>query len=106
MRSLTEKEFLATFNAPMKRLPDNTSPPFEFWDYFESIPDRDFEGHDPSEGLVTYVWEDASKRYQHVLINTKEMNVFMVLVLDLASSQVHGHRLLNLDREYGLGTSE
>lgn len=39
---------------------------------------------------------------QHVLVNSEDKNVFMVLVLDLASRSVLGHRLLNLNQEYGL----
>jgi hypothetical protein len=105
MGSLTEKQFMATFNAPMKRLSDEASPPFDFWEYLDSIPDDDFEGHDASLGRVTYVWEDASKHYQHVLISTERENVFLVLVLDLVGLQVYGHRLLNLGHEYGLETT-
>jgi hypothetical protein len=37
-----------------------------------------------------------------VLINTEDRNIFMVLVLDQEAGAVHGHRLLDLNREYGL----
>jgi hypothetical protein len=41
--------------------------------------------------------------YEHVLVNTEDQNVFMVLVLDLDAGVVYGHRILDLRREYGLG---
>lgn len=101
MKRLTETEFLATSSDPMRRLDLDASPPLNFWDYFESIPESDFEGHDCSAGGVTYVWEDSSGRYQYVHVNSEDQNVFMVLVLDVAEKIVLGHRLLDLNREYG-----
>jgi hypothetical protein len=102
MKQLSQSEFLATFREPMRRLSRDEEPPFEFWSYFESIPAAHFEGHDCSAGTVTYAWEDASGRFQHVLVNTEDKNVFMVLVLDISSGDVLGHRLLDHNREYGL----
>lgn len=86
----------------MRRLALDASPPFEFWDYFEAIPLCEFEGHDCSAADVTYVWEDSTGRYQFVHVNSEDKNVFMVLVLDLIGRTVFGHRLLDLNREYGL----
>jgi len=86
----------------MKRLTSDGSPPLDFWDYFESIPQSDFEGHDCSAGAVDYVWEDPTGRFQHVLVNSTDKNIFMVVVLDVPKRVVLGHRLLDLNREYGL----
>jgi hypothetical protein len=102
MKKLSEAEYLGTFAEPMKRLASDVAPPFEFWDYFESIPRSDFEGHDCSAGSVAYVWEHPTGRFQHVLVHSEDKNVFMVLVLDVAGRTVLGHRLLDLSREYGL----
>jgi hypothetical protein len=41
--------------------------------------------------------------YEHVLINLEYGNIFMVLVLDREAGVVLCHRLLDLNREYGLG---
>jgi hypothetical protein len=41
--------------------------------------------------------------YEHVLISSEDRNVFMAIVLDREAGAVRGHRLLDLDREYGLG---
>ena len=102
MKRLSKTEYLATMAVPMKQLASDAQPPFDFWNYFEAIPLVDFEGHDCSEGAVTYVYDHPNGNYQHVLINSEDKNVFMVLVLDLASRSVLGHRLLNLNQEYGL----
>ena len=73
-----------------------------FWDYVDAIPPEDFEGYDCSEGSVTHVWQDASESFQHVLVDSQDKNVFMVVVLDVVNGRVFGHRLLELNREYGI----
>jgi hypothetical protein len=102
MPLLSEAEFLATFNAPMRQAGPDDEPPFDFWEYVEAIPARDFEGRDCSEGSVRTVYRDASGRYEHVLIDSDDREVFMVVVLDRESKTVLGHRLLDLPRLYGL----
>lgn len=102
MNKLSEAEYLATMAEPMTRLPSTARAPFLFWDYFDAIPSEDFEGHDCSEGRVNYVWQDPSKSFLHVLVDSDDKNVFMVLVLDIPNGRVLGHRLLDLNREYGL----
>lgn len=41
-------------------------------------------------------------RWQHVLVESPDKNVNLVLVLDLEQRQVFGHHLLDLNRLYGL----
>ena len=42
--------------------------------------------------------------YEHVLVNSEDRNVFMVLLLDREAGLVYGHRLFDLNCEYGLET--
>ena len=93
MPKLTVEEFVATRSVPVTRLGMDASPPFEFWSYFKAIPKEDFEGHDCSEGRVRFVYQNEQGTYQHILVDSKEDEVFMVLVLDLAAKKVLGHRL-------------
>lgn len=102
MKQLAQSEFLATFTAPMQRVSVDNPPPFDFWDYFEAIPEVDFKGRDCSDGLVDYAWTDATGKFQHVLVRSEEENAFMVLVLDLSDNSVYGHRFLILNEEYGI----
>ena len=87
---------------PTQRLGLDEEPPFDFWPYFEAVPVEDFEDYDCSPGAVTYVWQVAGGRYQHVLVNSDDRDVFMVLVLDLQTNQVAGHHLLDLPGLYAL----
>jgi hypothetical protein len=103
-RQLTEAEFKETFGDPMRRVGLDKDPPFDFWPYFDAIPSEDFYGHDCAEGRVEHISLDPTGRFQHVLVNSEDKNTFMVLVLDLAAGAVHGHRLLDLNKEYGVAT--
>jgi hypothetical protein len=85
-------------------MPAEEGPPFDFWPYFDLIPEADFEGHDCSAGKVRWVYQDPTARYEHVLVSSENKDIFMVLVLDRKNGVVLGHRLLNLLKEYGLET--
>ena len=84
----------------MRRLRSDAAPPVDFWPYFDAIPAPDFFGH-RCEGTVTYVYRGDSERYEHVLVDTEDDNVYMVIVVDLNARRVLGHRLLDLNAEYG-----
>jgi hypothetical protein len=102
MPLLSREVYLATMGDTRRRLGDENAPPFDFWPYFEGIPAPDFKGHDCSAGVVDYVWRVSPQPYDHVLVNSEDRNVFMVLVLDRKAGVVIGHRLLDLNCEYGL----
>jgi hypothetical protein len=101
MKYLTESDFGNTFAAPMKQVAKDAAPPLDFWSYADAIPKEDFSGH-KCQNTVSLAWEDAQRRYQHVLLNTEDKNVFMVLVLDLKADRVLGHHLLDLNEKYGM----
>ena len=102
MKHLTKAEFLSTFGVPMQRVSIDAEAPCDFWSYFDQIPTDDFEGHDCTAASVSYAWNDPSGRFQHVLVDSENKNIFMVLVIDLTHHTVFGHCLLNLNREYGI----
>lgn len=43
-KHLTEGEFRATFTNPMKPLGSTARPLFDYWPYFDGIPEGDFGG--------------------------------------------------------------
>ncbi|MDF1659510.1 MAG: hypothetical protein P1U58_17975 [Verrucomicrobiales bacterium] len=101
MLALDEGEFAATFGSKMIAVEGD--PPFDFWPYVDSIPISDYQGFDCSECRITNVWRSDDGLFEHVMIRAKEdENVFMVIVLAPQKKVVVGHRLLNLNKEYGL----
>jgi hypothetical protein len=102
MRRILDEEWPLFFAEPMQRLSLEEEPPFDFWPYVEEIPNGDFNGFDCSDGRVEYVYRHPDGRLEHVLINSSDPNIFMVIVLDRAANSVVGHHLLDLPKLYGL----
>ena len=53
-------------------------------------------------GFVEAVYRSDDDRFDHVLVMTMTKNIFLTVVIDLAHASIYGHRLLDLNQEYGL----
>jgi hypothetical protein len=62
----------------------------------------DLEGHTRYDRFVECVYRSANGQFDHGLVMTKTPNVYLVVVVDLKHDTVYGHRLLDLNREYGI----
>jgi hypothetical protein len=51
---------------------------------------------------VEYVYRSQFGHYDHVLVPAGSFNVFLVIVVDRVHGSVYGHRILDLNSEYGL----
>lgn len=91
-----------TFGVRMVRISPLATPSCDIWPYFDLISEDDFEGYDCSERAVDHIWEDDTGTFQHILLKSRDPDVYMVVVVDLGGGSVIGHRLLNLKAEYGL----
>ena len=74
----------------------------DIWPYVQSVPSADLEGHSIYDRLVEIVYRSDDDRFDHVLVMTRTKNVYLAVVVDLAHDSICGHRLLDLNREYGL----
>ena len=104
VRQLTEEEFTATFVLRMRDVTADAVPVVDIWPYVESIPQADLQGHELADGLVEHVYRSGDERFDHVLASTTSKNVYLVIVVDLRGRCIHGHRLLDLNKEYGLSS--
>jgi hypothetical protein len=101
-RQLTEGEFKATMTTKMHNVTETATDVLDIWPYVDSVPDFDLEGHSIYDGFVECVYRNDDNSFDHVSVMTKTKNVYLVVVVDLAHDSVYGHRLLDLNREYGL----
>jgi len=74
--------------------------------YVNSIAGLDLEGYELPNMLIEAVYRSSNDKYDHSLIMTKIKNVFLVIVIDLISNCIHGHHLLDLNKEYGIKTEQ
>jgi len=70
--------------------------------YVDSIPTKELEPFTLYERFVECVYRGSDGRYDHVLFMTTTKNVFLVIVVDLIKGNVKGHRILDLNKEYGI----
>jgi hypothetical protein len=112
-RGLTEAEFLATFVRPMRNLsatgidhgddaPSLDGGVLDIWPYVAAVPAADLAGEVVRPQEVDGVYRSGDGRWDHVMVATGTQNVYLVLVVDLASDRVYGHHLLDLNAKYGV----
>jgi hypothetical protein len=101
-RRLNEDEFKATMTPKMHNVTQSAANVLDIWPYVQSVPSTDLEGHYINDHCVEFVYRSDDDRFDHVSVMTKTKNVYLVVVVDLAHDSIHGHRLLDLNEEYGL----
>lgn len=103
---LEEKQFMATFAAPMRDVTGEAINVVDIWPYVESVPAEDLRGHEVYDHFVEHVYRDAAGRFDHVQVMTKTKNVYLTVVVDLQHEVVYGHHLLDLNAKYGVTGGE
>ncbi len=99
---LNEDEFKATITPKMHNVTESATDVLDIWPYVNSVSSADLERHTIYDHFVEYVYRSDDDRFDHVLVMTKTKNVYLAVVVDLTRDVIHGHRLLDLNREYGL----
>ncbi len=104
IRELSEEEFHATFVSPMRRLGEGEAPPaaVSLSDYASATIDALGLPTTLDEIEVHHVYVANGDRHTHVLFNFGESDIYLVLVIDNRARAVLGHRLLDLQKLYGL----
>jgi len=101
-KRLNDAEFKATFGRKMLDVTESATDVIDIWPYVNSVALVDLEGHTIFDDLVEHVYRDDGNRFDHVLVMTKTKNVYLAVIVDLAKDSIYGHRLLDLNKEYGL----
>jgi hypothetical protein len=70
--------------------------------YVRAVPAADLDGYTTHEELlVEVVYRTSNGPFDFVHVMTKRKNVYLVVVVDVTRNRIHGHRLLDLNAEYG-----
>ena len=101
-RLLDATEFEATFAAPMRDVLTTATNVLDIWPYVAAIPTAELFGNIIVNGCVEHVYRNGKDTFDHVLVVTGTKNVFLAIVVDLVRNTIFGHRLLDLNVEYGL----
>lgn len=101
-RELSTAEFNACFDEPMVDVTDDEDAggDLDIWPYVDAL---DPATHGVEQFLdVERVYQDAKGRYDQILIETDRPDIFLVVVVDVRTNAIFGHRLLDLNVEYVL----
>jgi len=113
VRRLCEADFRTTFVEPMRDLssmavdhgddtPSLDGGVLDIWPYVAAVPAVDLAGAEVRPDQVDGVFRSGDGRWDHVMVATNTQNVHLVVVVDIAADQVHGHHLLDLNAKYGI----
>lgn len=103
IRGLSEAQFQATFRPPMRRLAIGEAPPvrLSLKEYVDEVIDSlalpsaaAIEIHD------VYLAHDDS--FTHVMFSWGVKNVYLAVIVDNLLAAIHGHRVLDFNKLYGL----
>ena len=64
--------------------------------YVAALAPEDWQGHEAVPLGTPTAWAMRGGRWVHVLLDTRDRRVALVVVLNLTDRVVHGHRLLDL----------
>jgi len=100
---LTEAAFEATTEGKMSNVTGRPGGCTDIWPYVKKVQQSVDLPQSVVEGqLVQDVYRSQFDHCDHVLIPTGRHNIFLVVVVDRVHDSVYGHRVLDLDAEYGL----
>ena len=103
-QELTEIEFKKSFGNGMTDVTEmEIDEPIDIWDYVEKLTENKIVNRIVYEKeLVEKVYQNDLKTFDHILLPTEKQNVFMIIVVDLEKKKVYGHKILDLNKEYGI----
>src|SRR6185312_3368855 len=95
--------FKATTEGKMLDVTREPGDCIDIWPYVRLIQDSVQLPQQAVDGqFVQHVYRSQFNHYDHVLIPTGRHNVFLVIIVDRLHGSVYGHRVLDLNAEYGL----
>ena len=104
MKELSRQEFEGSFVTPMRSSAEiEIEPVIDIWPSIkgvveEGVVDQYVYKHE----LVEHVYRNGANTFDHVLLPTKEQDMFIVIVVDVLNQRLHGYRSLDLLLEYGI----
>ena len=103
-QELSEIEFKKTFGNGMTDITETEfDEPIDIWSYVEELTENQIVNRIVYEKeLVEKVYRNDLKTFDHILLPTEKQNVLLTIVVDLEKKKIFGHKILDLNKEYGI----
>jgi hypothetical protein len=104
IRELSEAEFQATFIPPMRRLAVGEAAPvrLSLKEYVAEVIHALALPTSAADIEIHYVYVARDDSFTHVNFSWGVKNVFLAVVVDNRHEAIHGHRVLDFNKLYGL----
>jgi len=100
---LTEEEYKSTFGKKMINVTETAELVIDIWPYVQRLANAKIVNKEVfNRHLVEFVYRSEDKSFDHVLLPSKNRNVFVVIIIDLLHQNIKGHFRLDADEQYGL----
>jgi hypothetical protein len=100
---LTKEEYMSTFEGKMLDVTKTAVPVANIWQYVEYLTKQDIVlEYVFKKQLVEYVYENTARTFHHILLATKNKNIFVAIIVDIEKKLIKGHYVLDLEEVYGL----
>jgi siderophore synthetase component len=100
---LTETEFRNTFGNKMTDVTQTAEPVVDIWNYVEELVKQKLvDNYVYENNLVETVYRNETSTFDHILLPTKDRNIFITLVVDLTNKTIFGYIKLDLNQKYGV----
>lgn len=100
-KELTEQEFTNTFGKKMTDVTETVEPVIDIWGYVEELVEENIiDRYVFENNLVERVYRNDNSTCDHVLLPTRNNNIFITLVADLTRNTLLGHIMLDLNENY------
>ena len=103
-QELTEIEFKNSFGNGMTDITEmEIDEPIDIWSYVKELTENQtLHLIVYKKELVEKVYRNDLNTFDHILLPTEKQNVFLTIVVDLKKKRIFGHKILNLNKEYGI----
>ncbi len=101
-RSLDEAAYDAVWIGQMRNVTENAESSLDIWPYVRAVLQSDLAEHEIWYEFVECVYRTADGHFDHIIVCTKTHNVSLAVIVDCNLSMIVGHRLLDMNKIYGL----
>ena len=104
IHELSEAEFQATFIAPMRKVAVGEAPPvrLSLKEYVAEVIDALALPTSSADIRIHYVYVTHDNSFTHVMFSWGVKNVFLAIIVDNRRAAIHGYRVLDFNKLYGL----
>lgn len=100
---LSGEQYQETFTSKMLDVTETAAPVIDIWPYVELlVKEKIVADYVFQNELAEKIYRTNNNLFDHILLPTQNVNIFIVVVVDLSGKKMKGHYKLDLNEKYSL----